>query len=437
MPSLREKVTASVFKCGRLTGEMMRNFKNLLMAGAAGIALCATHNGAQAGGFINQSQSTVFNGMGYAGYAAPGTSPSTMFLNPATLTEFRKLTTENNFSGVFPTTKITGTGALGSKASGDIGQDALVPASYFVMPLNESLSAGLAINSPFGLTTKPDLPWGGQTNSTTTKARTYTFTPSIAYRVNNEWSFGFGVQAQYFTASFMSGSVPNPVVDRAGFTGNGWGFGITAGATWKPMPGTAIGLGYRSRIDQEIEGNYVTTGLLAGLNNSPIKGTLKLPDRLNLSLRQTISPEIDVLASVEWHNWSRIKEAGFTGPLVAAAPTPLQAARFNYDDAWFFALGSEYKWTKDLTVRGGIAYEISPIKTEVRSTRLPDNNRLWLSTGTSYQLNERFTLNASYSRVFVKDADIDIKVGVGSSTAYSGQSKAHVDILSLGVMSKW
>jgi long-chain fatty acid transport protein len=414
----------------------MHSSKGFWLASVAAVSLIAA-TGAQAGGFINQSQSTVFNGMGYAGYAAPGTSPSAMFLNPATMTEFRRFTTENNFSGVFPTTKITGTGALGSKSSGDIGQDALVPASYFIMPLNESLSVGLSINSPFGLTTKPDLPWGGQTNSTTTKARTYTFTPSIAYRASDTLSFGLGVQAQYFSAKFLSGGVPNPVVDRAGFEGNGWGYGITAGLTWKPMAGTAIGIGYRSRIDQEIEGNYVTTGALAGLNGSAIKGTLKLPDRLNVSLRQTITPDVDILASVEWHNWSRIKEAAFSGPLVAAAPVPLRAARFNYDDAWFFALGSEYKWSKDLTVRGGVAYELSPVTTEVRSTRLPDNNRLWLSTGASYHLTERFTVNASYSRVFVKDANINIQVGAGSSTAYAGQSKAHVDILSLGLMSKW
>ncbi|MEY3552287.1 MAG: hypothetical protein RL735_635, partial [Pseudomonadota bacterium] len=317
----------------------MNSSKGLWLASVAAVSLIAA-TGAQAGGFINQSQSTVFNGMGYAGYAAPGTSPSSMFLNPATMTEFRRFTTENNFSGVFPVTKITGTGATGSSTpSGDIGQDALVPASYFIMPLNESLSVGLSINSPFGLTTKPDLPWGGQRNSTTTKARTYTFTPSIAYRASDTLSFGLGVQVQYFKATFMAGGLPDPVVDRAGFKGDGWGYGITAGLTWKPVAGTAIGIGYRSRINQEIEGNYVTTGTLAGLNGSAIKGTLKLPDRLNVSLRQTITPDVDILASVEWHNWSRIKEAGFSGPLVASAPPALQAARFNYDDAWFFALG--------------------------------------------------------------------------------------------------
>jgi long-chain fatty acid transport protein len=411
--------------------------KEAWLAGVAAISLVAA-TGAQAGGFINQSQSTVFNGMGYAGYAAPGTSPSTMFLNPATMTEFRSITTENNFSGVFPVTKITGTGATGSSTpSGDIGQDALVPSSYFILPWTDSVSVGLSINSPFGLTTKPDLPWGGQLNSTTTKARTYTFTPSIAYKLSESVSLGFGIQAQYFSATFLGDStvtVPNTAVDNAGFKGNGWGVGFTSGLTWKPMAGTAIGIGYRSGINQKIEGSYVAvpTSPLAALNNSSIEGTLKLPDRLNLSLRQAVTPDIDVLGSVEWHNWSRIGTAALSGPLVAAAPASLRSIPFNYKDAWFFALGTEYKYSRDLTLRGGVAYELAPIKTEVRTTRLPDNNRLWLSAGASYKLTERFTVNASYSRVMVKDADIKI-----ASPAYTGQSKAHVDILSLGLMTRW
>lgn len=411
--------------------------KGLLLAGVAAVSIIAA-TGAHAGGFINQSQSTVFNGMGYAGYAAPGSSPSAMFLNPATMTEFNKITTENNFSGVFPNTKIDGIGAVGgTKGSGDIGQDALVPASYVVVPWNNRISFGMSVNAPYGLTTKPDLPWGGQLNSTTTKARTYTFTPSVAYRFNDSFSIGFGVQAQYFSATFLADStvsIPNNAVDNAGLKGDGWGYGVTAGLTWKPLAGTAIGIGYRSRIDQKIEGTYVaTSGSPAiGLNNSPISGTLKLPDRLNLSIRQTLTPEWDMLGSVEWHNWSRIGSAALSGPLVFAAPSSLKSIPFNYKDAWFFALGTEYKWSKQLTLRGGVAYEISPVTTDVRTTRLPDNDRIWLSSGASYQISERLTVNASYSHIFVKNAQIAI-----ASPAYAGESKAHVDIMSLGLTTRW
>ncbi len=407
-------------------------FVRSLRTGVALSALVASASSALAGGFINQSQSTVYNGTAYAGYAAPGSSPSSMFLNPATITEFHRITTENNFSLVMPNTKINGTGVLGTAGSGDIGQDALVPASYLVVPLTDRLYFGAAFNAPFGLTTKPDKPWGGQLNSMTTKARTYNLTPSLAYKVSDTVSLGFGVQAQFFDAKFISaiGGGANP--DIAGFKGDGWGFGVTAGATWKPLAGTAIGIGYRSRIDQAIEGNYIASGALSSLNGSAIKGTLKLPDRLNVSLRQTVTQQFDVLASAEWHGWSRIGTAPLSGPLVFAAPASLQSLPFNYKDGWFFALGGEYKYTQALTLRGGVAYELSPVTTEVRTTRVPDNNRLWLSTGLSYDVNDRFTVNASYSHIFVKAAPINI-----ASPAYVGESKAFVDIVSVGVTTRW
>ncbi len=57
-----------------------------------------------------------------------------------------------------PNTRITGTGAFGTKGTGDQGQDALVPATYVIVPWGD-LRFGLAINAPYGLTTSPDLDW--------------------------------------------------------------------------------------------------------------------------------------------------------------------------------------------------------------------------------------------------------------------------------------
>lgn len=407
-------------------------FRARLRAATALLFVGAGVGSAQAGGFINQSQSTVFNGTAYAGYAAPGSSPSSMFLNPATITAFGRITTENNFSLIMPVTKINGVGVAGAVGSGDIGQDALSPASYAVAPLSDRLFFGLAFNAPFGLTTKPDIPWGGQLNSLTTKARTYNLTPSLAYKVTDTLSVGLGVQGQFFKAKFTGATSAGATPTIAGFQGDGWGFGVTAGVTWQVAPGSVIGVGYRSRINQSISGEYLADGPLAALNGSAIKGTLRLPDRLNISLRQTVTPALDLLASAEWQGWGRIGTARLKGPLVGAAPAGLQAIPFEYKDGWYFALGGEYAWSAALKLRAGVAYELSPVKTAVRTTRLPDNNRLWLSTGFSYDVSERFTVNGSYSRVMVKDAPINI-----ASPAYAGEAKAHVDILSMGLTTRW
>lgn len=435
-------------------------YLSALKAGAAFGALALASGSALAGGFINQSQSTVFNGMAYAGYAAPGSSSlATMFLNPATMAYFNQITIDSNYSLVVPVTKITGVGgispapgvfvpAFGAGGSGDISQDALVPATYVVVPVSSRAFFGISLNAPYGNTTKPDSPWVGQLNSMTTKARTITVTPQMAYKINDMFSVGLGLQIQKFEASFLSAvqpfPTPNPLV--AGFSGSGISFGFTAGVAFTPWAGTQIGIGYRSRINQEIEGHYTISpglGALSALQGSALRGTVKLPDRLNLSVRQTVTPDLDVLASVEWQGWGRIGSSALSGPLVPFAPAALQTIPFNYENGWFFALGGEYKYNKALTLRAGVAYELAPVTDTSRTTRLPDNNRLWTSIGATYHWSDRFSINASYSHVFVKNADINLVNGHpafgGAPTfaAFVGSARSHVDIVSVGITSRW
>ncbi|OJY36848.1 MAG: hypothetical protein BGP06_14335 [Rhizobiales bacterium 65-9] len=415
-----------------------------LMAGAAMAAILPFSGTAIAGGFFNMQQSTVFNGTAYAGFAAPGSmSISGMYINPALMTQFGGFTTENNFLVVQPTIRIRGVSGVippafgGTLPSGDIAQDALSPASYGVLPLGAGFYAGLAINAPYGNTTKPAMPWGGQLNSMTTKIRTYTFTPSLAYAVSPQLSVGVGVQIQYFKTSLESAAGLGPDPGTIGLKGDGWGYGVTAGVSWLPVEGTAIGLGYRSRIDQDLDGSIIGTPL-----PNPLRGistTVRLPDRLNLSVRQRISPDFDLLGSVEWYNWSRIGTSIISGPGLALLPPAVRAGLsslpLEYKDGWMFSLGGEYRWNQALTLRAGAAYEISPIDTAVRTTRLPDADRLWLSAGLSYEFSERLSFNASYSRVLVKNADLNVQPPFGQP--YVGQAKSHSDIFAIGFTTRW
>lgn len=423
-----------------------RGARAVLMASAAVGALLVMPAPGQAGGFINYYQSTTFLGLSFAGSAAPGWSPSGMFYNPAVMTEFKGITTENNFAVAMPDIRIRGQSGVvpafagGNVPSGDIGQDALVPASYIIVPLGSGFTVGASLNAPYGNTTKPAVPWGGQVNSLTTKIRTYTATPSLAYEVSPQLSLGVGVQIQYFKTSLETALGPGAAAAVAGLKGDGWGFGVTAGLTWKPFDGTAIGVGYRSRIDQPLDGSMILPAAVPlPMSLRGISTTVKLPDRLNLSLRQRITPDLDLLGSVEWHNWSRIGTARITGPGLALLPAALQASLgslpLEYKDGWLFSLGGEYRWNNALTLRAGAAYEIAPIDTKVRTTRLPDNDRFWLSGGLSYQVTDRITVNAAYAHVWVREADL--RVGPPFGQPYVGQAKAHSDVFSLGFTTRW
>ncbi len=107
---------------------------------------------------------------------------------------------------------------------------------------------------------------------------------------------------------------------------------------------------------------------------------------------------------------------------------------FGYSDGWFFSLGAEYKATSALTLRAGIGYEISPVRDAVRRYSLPDNDRLWLSTGFTYEVSQRFSLNASYSYLHIKKAPITQSLGALTLT---GTSKADAHLISFGLTSRW
>lgn len=408
-----------------------------LLRSALLASVCCASVPAMAGGFINSSQSTVFNGMGYAGFAAPGSSSAaTMFMNPATMTSFPRFTLDTNYTFGVPTTKMTaisnnpGVNASFSRSSGDVGMDYFVPATYMIYPVNDRLFLGLSINSTYGNTTKPEARWLGSLFAATSKLRILTVTPSVAYRINDWISVGAGVQIQYTSARQYASWPGAPFTPVAGMVGidkaDGWGFGFTAGVTLTPWKGTQIGLGWRSGIDQEVSG----TTRFGPFTSTNSKGTLNLPNRVNLSVRQTVTEKLDILASIEWQNWGRIGNAALSNPANAA----LAVLPFGYRDGWMFALGAEYKATQALTLRAGMAYEISPVSDAVRRFSLPDNDRLWLSAGLTYDWSNRISVNASYSYLHIKKAPITQTLG---ALVVTGESKADAHLFSIGLTSRW
>ncbi|MFN3481699.1 OmpP1/FadL family transporter [Rhabdaerophilum calidifontis] len=416
---------------------MKSGFRAALVMTTALAGVGMAGGSAFAGGFINSSQSTVFNGMAYAGAAAPGSSSAaTMFYNPATITGFSRFTLDSNYTFGIPETKITSSTNVGaynaafSGRSGDVGLDYFVPATYVVYPVNDRIFLGLSVNTTYGNSTKAENVWQGSLFASTSKLRIITATPTIAYKINEAWSVGIGVQIQYASAhqtARLPGAPFTAVAGGAGITeSDGWGFGVTAGVTWQPFKGTQIGLGWRSLVDQKISGRTVFGPAVS--ENS--EGTLNLPNRVNLSLRQAVSQRIDLLASVEWQNWGRIGHARLDNPANAA----LAVLPFGYSDGWFFSVGGEYKATDQLTLRAGIGYEVSPVRDSVRRVTLPDNDRLWLSAGLSYDWSDRFTFNASYSFLHVKDAPITQTSGALTLT---GESKATAHLISVGLTSRW
>jgi long-chain fatty acid transport protein len=84
------------------------------------------------------------------------------------------------------------------------------------------------------------------------------------------------------------------------------------------------------------------------------------------------------------------------------------ALPFQYRDGWFYSVGAEYALDPKVTLRAGVAYEVTPITDQVRMPILPDNDRVWLSASFSYKVLPNLITDVGYSHIWVKDANINI-----------------------------
>ncbi|HEX9881351.1 MAG TPA: outer membrane protein transport protein [Hyphomicrobium sp.] len=378
-----------------------------IAAALAGSILAALPNAALAGGF-GIEQSAYFQGMSYAGAAAGGESLAAIAWNPATATFAGSgLLMEATASGLLisadvtvsnPGAQISPTGA----AETDMGRNALIGASFFTYRLDSKTVVALSLTSPFGLGTKPnDTNWVGQFEGITTYVFNVNATPIVSYEVVPGVSVAAGVQIDYFGLKRQTAQTP---LGLANFQADDVGVGGVAGITVVPMPGTSIGLGYRSTINHKLEGHTE----LGAIAKTDAHASVMLPEMVSLGVRHAVSPTTRLLGEVEWVNWSRLGVIPIVinEPIAGIAPAGTTVANldFQWRDGWLFSIGGEYDWSRDLTLRTGVAYEVSPV--DGPTTRLvqdPDSNRVWLSLGGSYDWDKYTRLDFSYSHVFYEN----------------------------------
>jgi long-chain fatty acid transport protein len=416
-------------------------------------AIVAVTGMAQAGGFAVREQSAQFQGSSFAGNAAGG-ALSSMFWNPAAVGQFNGMNTESVTSIIFPESDIhalPGSTLLGAD-SGNIGRDAVVPASYGSMQLSPNLVLGLSLNAPFGLTTKPENhAWAGFTQAITSKIKTYNLQTALAYRVAPGLIVGAGVQVELIEGKLMKAQpLGGPLASspNAALEADDIAVGFTAGVLWSPNAGTSIGLGFRSSIDHDLDGSLAVGGAGAFLGTAGVTANLKTPETVTLSLRQALTRQLTGLATVEWANWSRLQSLDVicttTTPGLGCAGGPGSPQSppllLGWHDSWFYSAGLEYDVNPVLTLRTGLAWEKSPIQNpDERTVRTPDSDRIWASVGASWKIMPNATIDLAYSHIFVDDAQIDrteFVTGLGNVRLLADVD-ASVDIVSLGFKYKW
>lgn len=381
---------------------------------------------AVAGGFEIQ-QSAYFQGMSFAGAAAGGPSLASIGWNPATSAfAGNGLTFESSYALALPEVDLTvlnpdaqlpppGTDKV------DMGRDAFLVSGFGAWRLNEKAVLGLSLIAPFGLGTKPDdVNWAGKYVATKSKVVSVNAIPSASYEISPGLSIGAGVQLQYFDLTDLRAATPLGI---STIDGDDFDVGFMLGINFSPVESTSIGLGFRSSVKHSLEGDTtidVSPGAaallgLGSITKAPTRTEIELPEKLTFSFRQSLSSRTRLLGTADWVNWSRFGTIPAVlegplglGPLAPAIPSGSTIANlsFEWEDGWFFALGGEYDWSPNLTLRTGLSYEISPVQTAAtRLVQVPDSDQIWLSFGATYKVSPNSSIDFAYSHIFYeKDA---------------------------------
>ena len=414
-------------------GEVMRLVRKYLLAGTglAAVAASAFPGMADAAGFAVREQSVEGQGASFAGVAAGTNGLSSMFWNPATMTQHNEqgYISENNITLIAPYSRAkdgTAVGIGGSPDSGNISDIGGALASYSVYGLTDDVTIGLATSTPFGLSTNAD-PWVGSPHGDESSVLTLNVNPNIAYRFNDMLSVAVGLQAEYMKVKLTSDLPTGVEVFKA--KADDIGIGFTAGLLFEPTDSTSIGLGFRSSVSHSLDGD--------GFRSAPpydddVSAEFDTPETVTLGIRQRINDDLSLMAGVEWANWSRFKDLTIRDN----AGNPLGSTPEKWKDSWYFSLGAEYAVNEQLMVRGGIAYEDSGVPDSTRTPRIPDNDRYWLSAGASYKVADWITANVAYSYVFMKDGDVNLPAAV-PLPSLNASFEQHIHIVSVGATLDW
>ena len=418
-------------------------------------------------GFALIENSASGQGNAFAGAAAYAQDAATVWFNPAGMMKLDK--NEILVAGHFISPKssftngnsVDGLGAPLSGVNDDGGIDAFVANFYWVTDIREDMKFGLGVTTPFGLTTLYDDSWVGRYHAVESDLKTININPSIAYQVNDQFSVGGGINLLLVDVTLTSmidfgavcyaalnpgtcnaqNAIPQQTDGFGDLTGDNFSdlsWGINLGLMYDFTPDTRLGVAWRSETKVKAKGDAVFTvpaqaafiqssGLFI---NTGLRAEITLPQSFSVSMSHEMN-KWQLLADITWTGWSSFEELRikYDNP-----NQPDSVTTEAWEDTFRYSIGADYALNEKWILRGGLAYDESPVpNAERRTARIPGNDRTWLSLGATYNINQAFIVDVGYSHLFVDDTPINNTFESSIPTlngTLNGTYKSSVDILS-------
>ncbi|WP_043647626.1 OmpP1/FadL family transporter [Chitinilyticum litopenaei] len=349
----------------------------MLKVAAFSISMIAAN--AMAGGLYLYEVGTEDIGLAGAGQAARAQDAGTIAFNPAGMTRLKGDQFSLGLQALY--------GDVNYHLDRQNGRDPDNPvigwfpgaSGFYSHSIDERLKIGIGLYGNFGLGLKFG-DWSGSALLRESTLIGMTIQPTLAYKLNDQWSLGLGIGANYGIFSQSGDRLTDEIKDTD------WAFNGKLGVLYEPSQSTRFGLAYTSKTAFEYNVDLKTP-----LLTRPMTAQINAPQQVMVSAYHQLDPKLAILGNVGWQDWSAF---GDSKVILTGAEAELAG---HLVDTWHAAVGLQYQYTPQLRLNTGLAFDSSFYSSQSDGKLvLPVGDTWRLGVGAQYVLDNASTIGAAF-----------------------------------------
>ena len=351
-----------------------------------------------AGGFQLNSMSPKTAAMG-GSVTGMAVDASATFFNPAALSKLQKNFINAGVAFHMPLTAFSGT----SGAAEEMDFSGFpTPFLYGSYRLSGKAVIGVSVNTPFAFNSVWKEDWSGRYVSISSRLNSTYIQPALSYQLGKNLFLGAG------PVLALSNSKQVRAIDlfsvssgeaRVQTEGGAIGFGFNAGLL-ATLGKTMVGINYRSAVSFKVEDgdaaftNIPVLFILDGLypEITTFSSSWTLPSVVSVGISTAIDDKVTLTGDISLTGWSVYDSVNMA---FSGFPALDYKSPRRYDDSFSIRAGVQYAYNSKVTLRGGLAYETSPVQDGYVIPETADAGKFLFSGGISYQLKKGWSLDAA------------------------------------------
>lgn len=319
------------------------NKKQIFTRSVITVAIALASSQTMAAGFQLNAQSATGLGRAFSGDGVIADNASTMAKNAASMALFDAPALSLGVIGIATDVHVKNTKFVGQSINdASIGGTSYAPNIYYIQPINNKFSVGASLYSNFGTKTefkkgyKADL-FGGLTD-----VKSVNLGLSAAYRINQHFSVGGGLDIIYGSGKLQRGNAQALNIDADGIA-----LGYNLGTIYEYNQNNRFGLSYRYSPTIKAKGDIHYKG--QNLSNEKLE--IPLPSMVEFSGFNKLNDKFAVHYSVQWIEWSAFDQLSTTGGSFSKD--------YQWQNSWHYSVGGTYYLNNDWTLRAGYMHDTS------------------------------------------------------------------------------